>query len=222
MMQVFGTYCSYSKASNVGLIPAIHRYQSSRIQKVFSSANLLNLDFFILSGEYGLIHYLHPIPWYDHLLIPTKVGSLIDLVACQIKEYGIMRLVYFTKHLMNSKSILPYHDTIVAACSRESVPVFIIELEEEEDMADWREIMGQAEAARIRMIENQADGERLFQMLLSKYPRDGMVYFKRGEAYAFLCEKEKATDDFEKAIALFPMEAWKARAKAALEKFKEC
>lgn len=82
-------------------------------------------------------------------------------------------------------------------------------------MGSWRDIMDQAEAARLTMLQDRAAGERAFQELLRIYPLDGMVYFKRGEAFAGLGESALASADFEKAESFFPMQEWKERARAA-------
>jgi hypothetical protein len=43
------------KNEAAGLIPAIQRYHSSRIQRTYEAANLLGLEFYTLSGEFGVL-----------------------------------------------------------------------------------------------------------------------------------------------------------------------
>lgn len=130
-MYAFCTYCSAQKSREIGEIPAIRRYQSSRIETVHTAASSLGLPFYILSGEFGLILPERPIPWYDHLLRPEEVSSLVELMASQIYQHSITGLVYFTKPLNYEKEILPYHDAIVAACSLSSRPYIVVEVENE-------------------------------------------------------------------------------------------
>ncbi len=80
--------------------------------------------------------------------------------------------------------------------------------------------MDAADAAKMEMIANRVQGEKAFESLLKQYPNDGMVYFKRGEAYERLRERALAAADFQRAAALFPMDAWKKRAKEGLERVK--
>ena len=128
-MQAFCTYCSRDKSTEPGDLPAIRRYQSARIEKVYAAACQLGLGFYILSGKFGLLVPHHPIPWYDHLLAPEEASYLADRIADQIREYGITGLVYFTSSFDRDPNVIPYHDALVAACSRTSRPVLVIESE---------------------------------------------------------------------------------------------
>ncbi len=87
-------------------------------------------------------------------------------------------------------------------------------------MSTWRNIMEAADAAKLEMLSNRADGEKKFEELLKQNPRDGMIYFKRGEAYEAVGEKALAAADFQRAMAMFPKPEWKARAKEAAERVR--
>jgi tetratricopeptide (TPR) repeat protein len=80
--------------------------------------------------------------------------------------------------------------------------------------------MNAADAAKLKMIGDRAAGEKAFESLLKQYPRDGMIYFKRGEAYEALREKALAAADYQRAMALFPMPVWKESARKAWERVK--
>jgi len=219
-MNSFCTYCSEAKSKESGNIPAIHRYQSTRIEKVYSAAAQLEIGFYILSGKFGLIPPTKPIPFYDHILKPEKVSSLAELMAKQIYEYQITRIVYFTKPLISSKNLIPYHDSLSNACKITSIPFFVVELEDVV-MNTWRAIMEAANSAKFTMISDRTAGEKQFEDLLQMNPRDGMIYFKRGEAYEAIGDTKLAAADFRKAMALFPKTEWKARAKEALNRVQE-
>jgi tetratricopeptide (TPR) repeat protein len=83
-------------------------------------------------------------------------------------------------------------------------------------MSRWRELMAEANAAKHTALNDRAAGEAEFQRLLVAYPNDGMIYFKRGEAYEELGARDLAIADYRRAEWLFPLEEWKARARQAL------
>ena len=76
-------------------------------------------------------------------------------------------------------------------------------------MSEWGPIMKDAEEAKSIMIGDIEEGEIKFESLLAEYPTDGMVYFKRGEAYEYHGEIQKAKSDYQKAYKLFPQTKWK-------------
>lgn len=218
-MTSFCTYCSATKSPESAEIPAIRRYQSSRIGRVYDASRTLGFRFRVLSGEYGLVAPEQGIPYYDHLLTLEEVPALAELVARQIREAGITAFVYFTKPLATNPKVAPYHDALVTACRLTSASVCVVELEDT-SMSSWKAVMEAANRAKLAMVSDRAAGDRAFAALLAQNPNDGMIYFKRGEGYEALGEKSLAAADFTHAMALFPMPEWKARAKEALERAK--
>jgi Flp pilus assembly protein TadD len=83
-------------------------------------------------------------------------------------------------------------------------------------MSRWRDRMEEADAAKRMKLTDRAVGEAEFQRLLSAHPNDGMIYFKRGEAYEGLGVRDHAAADYRRAEELFPLEEWKDRARQAL------
>ena len=83
-------------------------------------------------------------------------------------------------------------------------------------MNNWREIMDEAEQAKRQMLVDREKGEVLFDSLIQRVNSDGMVYFKRAEAYEALGELELALEDYRRAYAFFPMLRWKRIAKEGL------
>jgi hypothetical protein len=131
-MYIFCTYCSRDKSDEPDRIPAIQRYQSDRIRRVYAAASQVGLKFFILSGEFGLLSAQQSIPWYDHLLLPEEVDALAARMTQQIRDHGISGIVYFTSSLAKDPNVQPYHDAITAACNQTSHPLFVVE----QDMDD--------------------------------------------------------------------------------------
>ena len=79
--------------------------------------------------------------------------------------------------------------------------------------------MAEAEDASLRLQRyDEAEGERRFKELLSRYPDDGMVYFKRGVAYEAIGRPERAQEDYSQAEALFPMREWKNLAREGIKR----
>ncbi len=213
----FCTYCSESKDLNPELLPAIQRYQCARIRQVGEAAEQAGVCFFILSGLFGLISPERPIPYYDHLLKTAEVPELSERMAAQIREAGLNGIVFFGKGQQAHPSLVPYVEAIRRASRQAGIELMIIEWEDD-TMSDWRSIMMEADAAKRAMIINQAGGEAQFELLLQRYPGDGMLYFKRGEAYEALGQLDKACSDFRRAQALFPMAKWKSTARQAIER----
>lgn len=85
-------------------------------------------------------------------------------------------------------------------------------------MADWREIMEQADQAKCQMIVDQARGEQMFSDLILRVGNDGMIYFKRAEAYEALEKFDLAQADFRKALAYFPIDRWKKAAREGINR----
>ncbi len=127
-MFAFCTYCSRDKTETSGSIPAIERYLGARIQSVYAASASLGVDFYILSGEFGLLPPQQPIPWYDHRLEPEEVGPLVDRLCGQLASFGISGLVYFTRSFTEDPGARPYYDALIEACRRMGRPFLKIEL----------------------------------------------------------------------------------------------
>ncbi len=127
-MDAFCTYCCKDKTEQSGEVPAIERYQSSRIRAVYSAALSVGQSFFILSGEYGLLPPCRPIPWYDYLLQEEKIKPLSQTVAGQLRQAGVQRVFYFTKAIKDDPFLKRYFDTIELACKSAGVQVILLAL----------------------------------------------------------------------------------------------
>lgn len=184
---------------------------------MYEASQTLGLPFYVLSGEYGLVPPERPIPDYDHPLSAQEVPQMAEIVADQIRASEITALVYFTRPLAGNPNVLPYHDTLASACSSSLTSLLVVELEDKH-MSSWRSVMQAADTAKLAMISDRSAGELEFSALIASNPNDGMIYFKRGEASEALGENALAAADYRRAMAMFPMPEWKARAKAALER----
>ena len=120
-MKIICTYCSAAKCKDGGLLPAVERYLSDRIVRLGEEADQDNLEFMILSGEFGLIDRDYPLPYYDHLLQPDEVVKLSHKVASTLCMAGVKEVVYHTAAPELYSAIRPYLTVMQAACERASV-----------------------------------------------------------------------------------------------------
>ncbi len=63
---------------------------------------------------------------------------------------------------------------------------------------------------------SRSKGEVIFKKLLQDNPKDGMIYYERGEAYEYLNEIELAKADYESALKLLYAEDWREVARKAI------
>jgi hypothetical protein len=127
-MKAFCTYCSRKKCHESGEIPAIRRYISSRIQKVYEAALAVNLPFYVLSGRFGLLEPQRNIPDYDYLLQADKVPELSGLVANQIAACQVEGFVFFIEPVASDQNVQNYLDALTGACTKLSLPLCVVEL----------------------------------------------------------------------------------------------
>lgn len=120
----FITYCSRNKSDAPGKLPAIGRYNSSRIEKAMQVARSQGGSFFILSGEFGLIAPQDPIPWYDHMLLPEEVDSMADRIADQLKQYSDVTFFYKPGDFM-----APYLASVKQASDRFGIKVSLVAID---------------------------------------------------------------------------------------------
>jgi hypothetical protein len=102
-------------------MPAIDRYQSPRINHLCERASGEGIQFFILSGKYGLLRPSDPIKWYDKLLGQDIVCEMAEQVAGQIKSMNIESVLYFTEDPEIESNLRPYKTVIVTACGKADV-----------------------------------------------------------------------------------------------------
>src|SRR5208282_2668588 len=86
--------------------------------------------------------------------------------------------------------------------------------------ASLASILRQAEEARILVSGNttRKRGLEEFDRLVSDYPSDGMVYFKRAEAREALSDSGGAADDYRKAQRFFYKRLWRDLAESRAER----
>ncbi|MDB4656062.1 hypothetical protein OAE48_04355 [Flavobacteriales bacterium] len=126
-MIAYCTYCSAEKDHSEISLPAISRYKSSRITKVYNSAITENVEFVILSGKYGIIDAHQNIDYYDHLLVPSEVDEHSELVTSQLKEMGITKLMFYAVSVLKDPNIQSYIDCIKLGAAKNGTAIEIRE-----------------------------------------------------------------------------------------------
>lgn len=127
MKKALITICSREKSKKEGLEPAIERYKSERIKEVYEEADRQGVDFFILSGEFGILSSDDKIPDYDHLLKEEEVPGLTSKVAKKLRQYQIDQVDFYTK--LDSGSWRPYNKLMQKAAEKAGVELEIIGLD---------------------------------------------------------------------------------------------
>jgi hypothetical protein len=128
-MTVFCTYCSAEKEATEGLLPAILRYRSERVERIHAAARAAGGRFYILSGEYGLLAPNEPIPYYDHLLVADEVEAHAFKLTEQIEQYSITQIVFFTFPVSQDEKLAPYHAALRLACTMASTRLSFVEID---------------------------------------------------------------------------------------------
>lgn len=120
-MLAYCTYCSAEKKETETPIPAVELYISARIETVFSLAQERGIKFLILSGVYGLLEATEKIECYDHLLLEHEVEKQAHVVAAQLKEKEISKIIFYTNSVVQDQNIKPYIRCIKRACAQAKV-----------------------------------------------------------------------------------------------------
>ncbi len=125
-MTVYCTYCSAGKDISPNLLAAIERYKSNRIISVYQDAKSKDLEFYILSGKYGILNCNEKIEYYDHLLVNSEIEKHSKIVADQLVKHQITNLVFYSNLISIDKNIKPYLDCISLASKIAGIALDIV------------------------------------------------------------------------------------------------
>jgi len=123
-VEVICTTCCAEKSLVPGLLPAVERYLHRRIGWCHEEAQHSGRPLLILSGEFGLIDAMQPIPWYDHALESHEVDALVPRVVQTLRERGVRR-VRFVAHPASHPGWAPYHKLLQRACEALSIELLV-------------------------------------------------------------------------------------------------
>ena len=88
------TICCREKDRAEGLLPAVRRYRSKRIDRLAGLAGEAGIPFAILSGFFGLVEAGEPIPYYDRLMSGDDVGRIAAAGTEFLRERGIKEVIF--------------------------------------------------------------------------------------------------------------------------------
>jgi hypothetical protein len=115
-MEVICTTCCKDKSEAEGLLPAVQRYLSERIDFVSKEAKKLGKPLIILSGKYGFIAADHEIPWYDQALEAGRVAGMLPMLVEQLEGMQVSRIVFYAQP-RTAPGLEPYYHALERACS---------------------------------------------------------------------------------------------------------
>lgn len=116
MKILFVTYCTGKKRTYPErYAPAINRYDSLRIERIYEMSLEKGADFAILSGKYGLIRAHTMIPWYDKKLEAKDIDKVAELVKNFLKREKIKEVAYYEEETSNEDLTL-YKKCIKKPC----------------------------------------------------------------------------------------------------------
>ena len=121
-MEYFCTNCCKEKREDQGLLPAIKRYKSTRIDFVYNESINAGSPFMILSGKYGFIDANDEIPWYDQILMPEQVPSIVPKLVMQLREKNVSKIIFYGK-AETTEGWSAYYSAIKSAASALDIPV---------------------------------------------------------------------------------------------------
>ncbi len=119
--ELYVTYCSKEKLTTPGLLPAVERYKSERINQVARLARQAQSDFAILSGKFGLIDQRREIAYYDQLLTADRVEEIIPRSVDFLQQQQSDRVLFYSRSVSTYPQLQPYHRAIQLICQQAGV-----------------------------------------------------------------------------------------------------
>jgi hypothetical protein len=219
-VRAVATYCSRMTNRSHDLIPAIDRWGNERVRQAQRIATKANRQFFLLTTARGLIPAHRLVPPDPTSLKEGELNSKADLVVRELKQYRIESLLFFANPLERER--MNFVRLILLACER-SNPKVALELADHDGgvFSDWSTIMAEANQAKHRTLNTSSQPVSLFfDLLTTKYPEDGMVWYRLAESHEHRKDFHRAQEAYSKARELFHMKEWKNLARAAEDRIK--
>jgi hypothetical protein len=176
-------------------------------------ADSQGVQFYILSGKFGLLKPSDPIPYYDHLLAADEIDRLVVKATKQLVTGDVTKITFFVSTIRTSQ-VKPYEEAIRRACRQAGIDFSVATLGAR-NMSDWQTTMAEARSAKMLLLKDRSAGEQRFKEVLERYGEDGMIYFIRGEGYESLGDNKSALNDYRLAEILFPLPKYQDQARTA-------
>jgi len=214
------TYCSRMSRRSHDLVPAIDRWGNERIRQAQQIATKTNRKFFLLTPAHGLIPAHQPVPPDPTSLKEGDLDSKADLVVRELRKHRIESLLFFANPIERER--INFVRLILLACER-SNPRVALELASHDGsvFSDWGTNMEEADQAKRRALNTRSQPvRRFFDPLTTKYPDDGMVWYRLAESHEKREEFREAQEAYSKARELFQLNEWKKLARGAEDRTK--
>lgn len=82
--------------------------------------------FAILSGRFGLLGPYQKIPYYDHLLQPDEINTLLPRMTGFLKKKGYRSVRFYHEPVRNFPQLRPYIKAIKLACRMADVRLELV------------------------------------------------------------------------------------------------
>ncbi len=93
---VYATLAGGEKNSDEENLPVIQRYLGRRVQDVYHWAQRDDKDFYLFSGEFGLVDQDFPMPPEDRPLLPEDVSGMAVHITETLRDEAIRRRSFYT------------------------------------------------------------------------------------------------------------------------------
>lgn len=210
--------------------PAANLYQSDNFKKALVFAGSLKPDcIFILSAKHHLVTLDQVLEPYDVCLSDKSAEEKREwaaMVASQLAEYGDLKKDMFILLASND-----YTDELTKHLTFYSLPLAGLSHEEKtewlerntaedkeptmhskkSDPGSFKSLTAMTYRAKDQLL--RTGDTSLFDELFLAYPQDGMVHYRMAECLEKVGNLAEASEEYDKAEKLFPMQKYKAMAR---------
>ncbi len=83
-------------------------------------------------------------------------------------------------------------------------------------------IVEETKRVKALMLRDRPSGERAFDALIARHPREGLIWLMRGGAHEALGDLGQAAEDYATAVDLLLPGEWHVVAQSAFERVASC
>jgi len=120
------TICCREKDEAAGLLPAIERYRSDRIGRIYELAKKEGTTFAILSGKFALLLPEEPIPYYDKLLVEADIPEVSRNIVPFLKKHNVGKIILFVPDPQSDPKVTPYIESMNRAAQDANISLRIL------------------------------------------------------------------------------------------------
>jgi hypothetical protein len=117
IMEFYSTYCCKEKTKTDNSIKSIDLYKSERIKQIYKIALKNNKKFVILSGKHGFLFPETKIRYYDKLLQPDEIKTLLPILKNFVNKNNITKITFYYRNFSVDKNVKTYYNCIKQLCN---------------------------------------------------------------------------------------------------------